>query len=100
MIESENLVERAAIAGKLFTDGLLALAEKYDIIDTVRGKGLMLGLILKEPAQELVQKIIEAGVLCIATADTVVRFLPPLNVKDKEIKQVLTIIEKCLEMKK
>ncbi|MCK5849764.1 MAG: aspartate aminotransferase family protein [Kiritimatiellae bacterium] len=100
VIEQENLVERASVAGKLFTDGLFALANKYDIVDTVRGRGLMVGLVMKEPAKELSEKIIEAGVLCIATAENVVRFLPPLNVKDEEIEQVLTVVDKCLEVKK
>ncbi len=98
VIEEEGLLQRAVEAGKRFTDGLQELAGKYNkIIKGVRSKGLMIGLVLEGDAKPLTEKIISAGLLCLATAGNVVRFLPPLNVTDAEIDKALRIVKKCIK---
>ena len=51
----------------------------------IRGKGLMIGIELDRPCGELVVRGFDAGLLINVTADTVVRLLPPLNLKDAEV---------------
>ena len=77
-----------------FTDGKVACSGGQ--VTAVRGRGLMLGLVLDQPAKPLVDLVIEEGLLCLATAETVVRFLPPLNVKDDELAEALDILDDCL----
>jgi acetylornithine/succinyldiaminopimelate/putrescine aminotransferase len=96
VIEEEGLLKRATDAGKKFRKGLLEFTGKYGIVKSVRGTGLMLGMVLDQDAKPLTEEIINAGLLCLATAGNVVRFLPPLNVSDAEIDQALNIIDKCL----
>jgi acetylornithine/N-succinyldiaminopimelate aminotransferase len=96
VIEDEGLVARAAEAGSTFRQGLEALVDRYEHVVGVRGKGLMLGLVLDKPAKELTDKMAEQGLLALATAETVVRFLPPLNVKDAELDEALEILDECL----
>ena len=96
VMENENLVARSAEKGSLFEEGLKTLIEKYESPIEVRGRGLMLGLVLDKEAKPLVQALQDIGLLTIATAGNIVRFLPPLNVTDDEIEEALDIIDDCL----
>jgi acetylornithine/N-succinyldiaminopimelate aminotransferase len=97
VIEQENLVARAQTAGASFRQILEGFVEKYDCAQGVRGAGLMLGLVLDRPAQALVAMLEDAGLLALATAETIVRFLPPLNASDEEIGAAAAIMDTCLE---
>ena len=95
-IGDEGLLEKAERAGELFAEGLNAFIEKYEHVKEVRGKGLMLGMVLDQPAKPLTELLQEAGLLALATAENVVRFLPPLNVTDNELEEALDILDDCL----
>jgi predicted acetylornithine/succinylornithine family transaminase len=96
VIEEENLLDRALDAGDRLSAGLRSFVGKYPRVKDVRGRGLMLGLALDQAAKPLVQILQARGLLAAATAETVARFLPPLNVKDSEIDEALEIIEDAL----
>lgn len=96
VIEDEGLVARAAEIGAFLKEKLQGLVEKYEHVTEVRGAGLMLGLVLDQPAKPLVDKLAEIGLLTLATAGNVVRMLPPLNVKDSEVDEALEILDECL----
>ena len=98
VIESENLVERAQEAGQQLRESLMAFVEKYDQLLDVRGAGLMVGLVLDKPAKDLVTKCREMGLLCCMAGEKVVRFLPPLNVRDDELEEALDILDDALDM--
>ena len=69
------------------------------IVKDVRGRGLMIGtqIDLSIKPFDIEVKCLEKG-LCTTTAGTdVVRFLPPLNISDKEIDEGLAIYKKVLE---
>ncbi len=96
VIEAEDLVVRAKEKGALFLEGLEAFVEKYEHVIEVRGRGLMLGLVLDQAAKPLTTVLAEIGLLTIATAGDVVRFLPPLTVKDDELEEALDMLDDCL----
>lgn len=96
VIEEEDLLDAASRSGDLFKEGLEAFIEKYEHVKEVRGRGLMLGMELDQEAKPLVEKMAEMGIIALATAENVVRFLPPLNVKDAEIEEALDIIDDAL----
>ena len=98
VIEDEGLVARAAEAGAAFRKGLeeLAAESDYTHVTGVRGCGLMLGLLLDEDPKPLMERLAEAGLLALTAAGNVVRFLPPLNVKDGEVEEALDILDECL----
>ena len=66
-------------------------------IQGVRGMGLMLGMVLKEPGAEIVRTAIEKGLLFNCTAEKVLRFLPPLTVTGDEIEEAIGIVKESLE---
>ncbi len=96
VMESEDLVNAARENGKLFENGLSALVDKFSNVVGVRGKGLMLGLVMDHDAKPLVERLADMGLLTLATAVNIVRFLPPLNVKPGEIEEALDMLEDCL----
>jgi predicted acetylornithine/succinylornithine family transaminase len=96
VIQMEGLVTKARRAGDLFKEGLESFVEKYEHVKEVRGKGLMLGMVLDQPAKPLVEKLTDMGLLTLTAGDNVVRFLPPLNVSDNELEEALDILNDCL----
>ena len=96
VIEEEGLIDRARQAGSDLQRALSAFVEKYEHVREVRGVGLMLGMELDQHAKPLVSMMMNMGLLTLATAENVVRFLPPLNVKDNEIEEALDIVDNCL----
>ena len=82
VLEKENLLHRIKV---LELDLKLEIS-KSPIVDSVRGSGLLLGIVLKNKiAKEFVIKLQEQGVLANATSDSVIRIAPPLIISDSQI---------------
>jgi acetylornithine/N-succinyldiaminopimelate aminotransferase len=60
-------------------------------IESVSGKGLMIGIKTTRPAKDVVGECIEKGVLCLTAKDKV-RLLPALNISKELLKEALEII--------
>ncbi|MDW4906860.1 acetylornithine transaminase [Streptomyces sp. ADMS] len=87
--QSEKL--RVGIEG---TDG----SSCHPLIDHVRGAGLLLGIVLKEPlAPQVQQAAQDAGFLVNAPAPDVVRLMPPLNIGDAEVDAFLQALPGVLD---
>jgi acetylornithine/N-succinyldiaminopimelate aminotransferase len=97
VLESENLLKRAAEAGKLFREGLQQYVEKYPQVLEARGLGLMVGLVMEGAAKDVVAACRDMGLLCCSAGENVVRFVPPLTVKDDELEEALDMIGDALE---
>ncbi len=70
------------------------------IIKDIRGRGLLIGLQLYTDQTIFIKKLMNKKLLTIRAAENVVRILPPLNVKKREIDQAIKIIDKvCKEYK-
>jgi acetylornithine/N-succinyldiaminopimelate aminotransferase len=95
-IEEEKLLENAAKIGQYAADKLNQLKNKHNIIDHIRGKGLMIGIQLKSPGTEIVNKCLAAGLRINCTQETVLRFMPPMNVTKDEIDKAVAILDKVL----
>lgn len=69
------------------------VASNGDILEAVRGEGLMLGLKCRVPVGEFVAKARETGVLVVPAGENVARVLPPLNITDAEIDEAARLLE-------
>ena len=70
------------------------------IIKEVRGIGLLIGIQLYKDQTKFIQKLMDNKLLTIRASENVIRILPPLTVKKKEVDLALKIIEKvCKEFK-
>ena len=92
MIESDVLTNVKEISAYL-TDGLNGLAEKYSQIKAVRGKGLLLGLVVDKAAINYVNKAREKNLLILVAGPEVVRVLPPLTTTKDEVDQFIAIMD-------
>jgi predicted acetylornithine/succinylornithine family transaminase len=97
-ISEEDLVRNAAEMGALFMDQLRRATRPHAFVREVRGIGLMVGVVLDRPAKPLVNLLQAKGLLALATANTVVRFLPPLNVTAAQVRKAARIVKQaCAE---
>ncbi len=89
VIEEDGLLDNAARIGALIRQGFAeALAGVKGVVE-IRGHGLMIGIELARPCGELVGQALAAGLLINVTADTVVRFLPPLNFTENDARELV-----------
>jgi len=96
-ILEEGILENCRQAGAYLRKGLDEVAGRHpDLIQEVRGRGLILGLELKVSGAPFVKACMESGLLINCTAERVLRFLPPLVVKREEIDEMLSILERVL----
>jgi predicted acetylornithine/succinylornithine family transaminase len=94
-IESESLRANAANVGRYLADQLLSkLAGR---IVEVRGKGLMVGVQLKEPIAKIVLvESLERGLIVNAVGDSTLRFLPPLLITADDVDLAVSILEEVI----
>ena len=97
VIEEEALLKRAEETGALFVEGLNLFVEKHKQVLEIRGKGLMLGMVVEGSAKEVVDMCREMGLLCCVAGEHVVRFLPPLNIKESDLEEALEMIGDALD---
>jgi len=97
VMENENLVKKAEVRGEYFGKSLEELKAKYSFIREIRGRGLMRGVELKFEGKEIVEKCRCKGLLINCTAKKVLRFLPPLIVKEEEIDQAISVLQGVFE---
>jgi acetylornithine/succinyldiaminopimelate/putrescine aminotransferase len=93
-VRNPKLAANVEKVGALLLEGLKALQAEYPaFVRSVRGRGLMLGVEFSGPAKPLVLACLEKGLIVNATADTVLRLLPPLNLSVPEAKQGLSVLK-------
>jgi len=120
VIEDEGLVENAARVGESLSTGLAALAERFDLIADVRGRGLMIGIEFGRPsgvkaragwamlqrarvglfAQMVVVALFQRHrILTQVSGDhmEVIKLIPPLIIGDTEVKLFTDSLTDVLE---
>jgi len=96
VIETEHLLENVANMSKLLCEELEKIAAKHNWIETVRSKGLLIGMVLSGDARPLQDALQAKGLLTLATAGNVLRMLPPLNITPEEVGEAVSIVaETC-----
>jgi len=86
---ADDLCANAARMGERLVQGLRARLAGTPGVVEVRGRGLMVGIELREPCGHLVQAALEQGLLINVTADNVIRLLPPLVIQAAEVDQII-----------
>ncbi|OGA54654.1 MAG: acetylornithine aminotransferase [Betaproteobacteria bacterium RIFCSPLOWO2_12_FULL_62_13] len=84
IIEEEGLMNNAMALGDFLRSSFRARLAGNPGVKDIRGQGLMIGIELAHPCNDLVQQALDAGLLINVTADTVIRLLPPLNLTRKQ----------------
>jgi acetylornithine aminotransferase len=95
-LAEDDLVARADVLGKVISHGVEAIG--HPLVDHVRGRGLLRGIVLTAPKGKAVEAAArDAGFLVNAAAPDVIRLAPPLVVTDAQIDAFLTALPAVLD---
>lgn len=95
-LADERLIERADVLGKTLSHGIESLG--HPLVDHVRGRGLLRGVVLTAPSAKHVETAArEAGFLVNAAAPEVVRLAPPLVITETQIDSFLAALPAVLD---
>jgi ornithine--oxo-acid transaminase len=106
VVEDEKLAENAERLGKLFRAEINKLIGEIDLINLVRGKGLLNAIVINDTedsstAWDLCIKLRDNGLLAKPTHGNIIRFAPPLVMTEEQLLDCVAIIRKTfLEFKK
>lgn len=96
VLTSEGLVRRAETLGKTFKQGVESLS--HPLIDQVRGRGLLLGIVLAGPQAKAAEAAArEAGYLVNGAAPNVIRLAPPLVITEPQLEGFVAALPGILD---
>ena len=98
VVKEEKLAEKAEYLGKIFREEMKAV--KSDMIELVRGKGLLNAIVIKpkngKEAWDVCLKMKELGVLAKPTHQHIIRFAPPLVITEEELREAIALIKEAI----
>jgi ornithine--oxo-acid transaminase len=106
VVEEERLAENAERLGQLFRSEMNKIIEETDLVNSVRGKGLLNAILINdteesETAWNLCLALKVNGLLAKPTHGNIIRFAPPLVMTEEELLDCVSIIKKTItEFKK
>ncbi|MBQ7515608.1 MAG: acetylornithine transaminase [Schwartzia sp.] len=96
-VSRPEFLAQVARVGAYLRQKLESLQQQYpSLITEVRGAGLMLGMQLTKPGRDIVNACLEQGAIINCTAGDVLRFVPPLIAEEKDVDELIAIMEKVL----
>ncbi len=93
----EELLPHIRQVGAYFRHELEALAQKHSFVKEIRAYGLMVGMELEIPGKQYVLDAMAEGLLINCTHDTVLRFLPPYTVTEREVDAAVKVLGKLFK---
>ncbi len=101
VIKDENLEENAMLMGNYFRKKMNDLAKESDLVNLIRGKGLLNALVINDfedssTGWDICLKMKEKGLIAKPTHGNIIRFAPPLVINKKEIDESCQIIRDCI----
>ncbi len=89
-----KVLENCARVSKYFFSGLNDMKKRYpELINDVRGAGLIIGMELNFEGRSVVERCLDKGLIINCTLNKVLRFLPPLIITEKEVDKCLDILD-------
>jgi acetylornithine/N-succinyldiaminopimelate aminotransferase len=96
IVEDEDLLANARARGAELHEGLQKLASRLDFIREVRGEGLIVGIDLSVEGPPFVQEALRRGLLINCTHEHILRLLPPLIIRARDVAEFLAKFETVL----
>ena len=97
-LNSPELLAHVNQVAGYFTQQFEGLKSRYpDVIEDIRGKGLLIGLKLKTPNREFMQHARDQRLLIAGGGDNCIRLLPPLNLTLDEAREAVEMLERACE---
>ena len=101
IVVDENLAQKSQVLGDLFRKELTDFMGAHEMVQTVRGKGLLNALVINDTAEsttawDLCVALKENGLLAKPTHGNIIRFAPPLVITEGELSHCLEIIKQTI----
>jgi len=101
VVVDENLAQKSQVLGDLFRKELTDFMGGHEMVQTVRGKGLLNALVINDTeesstAWDLCVALKENGLLAKPTHGNIIRFAPPLVITEGELNHCLEIIKQTI----
>ncbi len=101
VVKDENLAENADRLGEIFRKELSAFAETNNLVNSVRGKGLLNAILINDTedsstAWDICMKLRDNGLLAKPTHGNIIRFAPPLVMTEEQLKDCISIIKNTI----
>ena len=93
IMERDQIPERCRKVGEYFKTRLQRLKERHEIIEDIRGLGLLVGLKLKIAGAPVVAECMKRGFLINCTQENILRFIPPLIITHQEIDALIHCLD-------
>lgn len=89
IIFDDSFLEEVKKKGTYLKSQLIERLNACELVQEVRGLGLMLGIELKQPVEGVLKELRNNGLLALSAGEKVIRLLPPLTVTMEEIDQAV-----------
>lgn len=102
VVKDENLAENAFVLGEIFREKLNELCSKSRVVSLARGKGLLNAIVInndgsKDLAWDICIELSENGLLAKPTHTNIIRFAPPLIIKEEQLTECINIIKETIK---
>jgi ornithine--oxo-acid transaminase len=101
VVKDENLAENAEVLGELFRNEMQKIVDVSNLINAVRGKGLLNAILINDTedsstAWDICIKLRDNGLLAKPTHGNIIRFAPPLVMTKAQLLECVAIIKKTI----
>lgn len=101
VLKEEKLSENAEELGKLFRSEMQKLVDEFDMVEKVRGKGLLNAIVIKptdgKTAWDVCLAMKDNGLIAKPTHEHIIRFAPPLVINKEQLLEAIEIIRKTIK---
>jgi ornithine--oxo-acid transaminase len=100
VLKDEKLVDNSERLGKIFRAEMQKLADEFEMVELVRGKGLLNAIIIKptngKSAWDVCVAMKDNGLIAKPTHEHIIRFAPPLVITEEQVMEAVAIIKKTI----
>lgn len=97
LYETQHILENVQKVAPYLEKKLKEVMSRHSCIKEHRGIGLMQGLLFEQPVGPIINRALEKGLLLINAGANIIRFVPPLVITEKDVDQMIAILEECIE---
>ena len=96
IFEKEHILDNVNRVGAYLWEKLEALKNQYPVVKDHRGVGLIQGLEFMRAPGEIAAAVIKKGVILITAEHNVLRFVPPLVIREEHVDEMIQALEEVL----
>ena len=96
-VDQDGIADNVVAMGGYLREKLERLPKEFDCVRGVRGRGLMLGVVLDFPASKILPLLLKKGLVALSAGETTLRLLPPLIVRKEDCDKAVRVIRAALK---